>query len=192
MKLLLSLVMIAFMTSAAFAGDRGDVSVSLSLGDPVGSVLNPDDTYSYYEGIGIDAKLYIPVMYGSDSNLSLTFNYKYFDLDNTTESSINESAGLTGPGLGFDISFHVLSLGASAEFLQMEVEQSSSSGTTKQKYDFMNISYYAGLIKHFKNFQLGVLYSIDTATISKDDTGADKDSDFENKTIWLTLKFDLD
>ncbi len=179
------------LCTSANAGSKGEVAFQLSVGSPEISITNPDNSMAYYDGLALDAKGLFPIFFGENSSLDLTFNYKYLDTENTTTKSVGETLSVNGVGTGVNMNFYSFILGGSVEYLSAKHNASSNVQNSNLSYKFINLTYYVGMVKSFGKFDVGGFYSVSTATISKDDTGLSRDSDFEARTIWMTVRFDL-
>mgnify|MGYP001277273438 CR=1 FL=1 len=123
-------------------------------------------------------------------NLSLTAAVRYFDLENTTSSNVQETAQMIGPGLGIDIQMYILNFGYSVYMMRAR-HQSVGLVSNNLEYTFMHTGYHAGLIKTFRALSLGLIYTSSTGSIEKSETNLSKDVDFKEETIWFLLKYDF-
>lgn len=175
----------AFGTSNAADG----ISAEVSAGLPTFSIKNPDESFAYYNGTHIQAKVNFPIMGNDFYSFNVHLKYQYLDLQNTTFHTLSETAQMKGPGIGLGVNLYGFFIGYSLSSLRSK-HQSFGGGLAKNiDYSVVMSGLHAGYVKKFDTIGLGFLYTMSSGAIDAEKTGLNSDSDILSTTVWLILRF---
>lgn len=160
-----------------------------NVGYPFVSIENPNKSKAYYDGIALRANAVIPIIDTPKFDVHFSPGVKYLDLENTASNDAQfEMANLIGPGAGLTFRYTKYWLGAKYYHL-FGRHITTGDFSAKTEYSMPAVDYFAGIYFEFGRVGLGLSYSRSFSEISKDKTGLESNSAYDESVVSLQITF---
>lgn len=189
MKKSFILLCLFLYTTISQAESGGGLIADASIGSTDVQMTNPDNQISYYKGYSVHGRGGLPLLVGT-SSLYLTLNIGLTDVYNTANTNTqSEYANFLSPGAGLFYKMSRLGIGVDYNFV---FARHRTVGTISREtnYIFNSYGYWAQYIFPLGNrSSLGLSYSGQTGTISKEQIKLSQDMPFSSSTLWIFFTY---
>jgi hypothetical protein len=169
--------------------DKYHLLGEMQIGYPTATLTNPDGTKARYDGVGLRMAVLVPVLDKLSWDIYLTGGVKYLDLQNTANGDgQQEVANVIGPLAGVAIRWTKFWFGAHYNQLWAR-HYATGPFSGRSTYNFNSVDYFAGLHYQFGRLGVGLTYSMSSAEISKEHTGLNSDTPYNDSMISLQFTF---
>lgn len=182
-------ILCAIEVSAETRAKNRGISLQGEAGLPYASIKNPDNTFAYYRGVGLQGRVFLPVIDEHLFSFNLVGSGKYLDLTNSSNNSRQkEVANLIGPGLGVNVMLWKLFAGIDYQLIYGR-HYGVGAISRELNYSYGALQQYYGLQWEFGALMVGLSYSSIQAKIPKSQTGLSVDSDYAEQIYWIHFRY---
>jgi hypothetical protein len=176
-----------FLSASVYAG----IGFDGSIGYPVATITNPDDTKAHYSGLSLQGRFISPLIESGSFDLTLDLIGRYIDMGNTANAAAQRESG-SQMGLGAGLTLRLGKVYLGADMIQARARHFFVGNKDEYlEYEMTQMSAFLGL-----RFQIGkamsaaLTYSQASAPIESKFTGLETNSKYVDTITWLHLTYE--